>query len=78
LSLIDTAKGLQGKRLLVLSADDGLAPGTDALVTAIRAGGGGRDVTSEHVATDHSWSDRRVALASSIIGWLLKLPAATP
>jgi len=78
LSLIDTAKGLQGKRLLVLSADDGLAPGTDALVTAIRAGGGGRDVTSEHVATDHSWSDRRVALASSIIGWLLKLPAANP
>jgi acetyl esterase/lipase len=78
LSLIDAASGLRGKRLLVLSSDDGLAPGTDALVTAIRASGGGRDTTAEHVATDHSWSDRRVALASSIIGWLLKLPAQSP
>ncbi|MFL6601536.1 MAG: hypothetical protein ACJ8R9_09400 [Steroidobacteraceae bacterium] len=62
----------------MLSSDDGLAPGTDALVAAIRAGGGDHDVTSEHVATDHSWSDRRIALASNIIAWLLKLPAVSP
>jgi acetyl esterase/lipase len=78
LSLIDAASGLQGKRLLVLSSDDGLAPGTDALIKAIRAGGGDRDVTAEHVATDHSWSDRRIALASSIVGWLSQLPTTSP
>jgi hypothetical protein len=73
-----TANGLKGKHLLVLSSDDGLAPGTDALIKAIRAGGGDRDVTAEHVATDHSWADRRIALASSIIGWLSQLPTTSP
>jgi hypothetical protein len=78
LSLIDAATGLRGKRLLVLSADDGLAPGTDALVTAIRAGGGDHQVTAQHVATDHSWSDHRIELESTIIRWLSKLAPASP
>jgi acetyl esterase/lipase len=78
LSLIDAATGLRGKRLLVLSADDGLAPGTDALVTAIRAGGGDHQVTAQHVATDHSWSDRRIELESTIIRWLMQLAAVSP
>ncbi|HMK67574.1 MAG TPA: alpha/beta hydrolase [Stellaceae bacterium] len=71
--LIDTADGLKGKPLLVLSADDGLAPGTDALVAAIR-GAGGQRVKSEHVATDHVWSDRRIELESRVISWLQSLP----
>ena len=29
-------------------------------------------------ATDHSWSDRRIALASSIIDWLSQLPTTSP
>jgi len=70
--LIDTADGLKGKPLLVLSADDGLAPGTDALVTAIR-GAGGQGVKAEHVATDHVWSDRRIELESRVITWLQSL-----
>jgi len=45
--------------LLVLSADDGLAPRTDLLVKAIGANGG-QKVTSIHAATDHSWSDHRI------------------
>jgi acetyl esterase/lipase len=73
MTLIDAAEGLRGKPLLVLSSDDGLAPGTDALVAAIRAAGG-RQVAAEHVATDHSWSDRRIELASTIIRWLQSLP----
>jgi len=63
MQLIDTADGLKGKPLLVLSADDGLAPGTDTLVAAIR-GAGGQRVKAEHVATDHVWSDRRIELES--------------
>lgn len=61
--------GLAQIPLLVLSADDGLAPGTDALVQAIQAKGGHK-VTALHVATDHSWSDRRILLESEIIRWL--------
>jgi pimeloyl-ACP methyl ester carboxylesterase len=73
MQLIDTADGLKSKPLLVLSADDGLASGTDALVAAIH-GAGGRMVKAEHVATDHVWSDRRIELESRVIGWLQSLP----
>ncbi len=64
--------GLVQMPLLVLSADDGLAPGTDALVTTLRAKGS-QQVTSIHAATDHSWSDHRIFLESTIISWLAGL-----
>jgi pimeloyl-ACP methyl ester carboxylesterase len=55
--------------LLVLTADDGFAPDSDALIQAIQAHGG-HEVTATHVATDHNWSDHRIALESVIINWL--------
>jgi uncharacterized protein len=58
--------------MLVLSSDDGLAPHTDALATAIDRSGG-KQVTSVHVATDHSWSDRRIRMQTDILRWLAKL-----
>jgi pimeloyl-ACP methyl ester carboxylesterase len=61
--------GLTRMPLLVLSADDGFAPGTDALVKAIQANGG-QKVTAIHVKTDHLWSDHRIALESTVIEWL--------
>jgi acetyl esterase/lipase len=61
--------GLAQIPLLALTSDDGLAPGTDALVRTIQAKGGHK-VTALHVATDHSWSDRRITLESEIIKWL--------
>jgi uncharacterized protein len=67
--LENAAAGLAQTPLLALTADDGLAPDTDALVRAIRAHGGNK-ITALHVATDHSWSDRRIALESEIIKWL--------
>lgn len=70
--LDDTVDGLSGKPLLVLSADDGLAPMTDALVAAIRAKGGTR-VTAIHQATDHGWNDHRIYLEGAIIDWLASL-----
>ncbi|MDR3752021.1 MAG: alpha/beta hydrolase [Terracidiphilus sp.] len=68
----NTVSGLTQTPLLVLSADDGLAPETDALVKAIAANGG-QKVTSIHVKTDHGWSDHRILLESTIIDWLAGL-----
>jgi uncharacterized protein len=66
---VTTAPNLTGTRLLMLTSDDGGAPAADALVAGIRAKGG-KGMTTVHAATDHSWSDARVRLASEIIGWL--------
>jgi pimeloyl-ACP methyl ester carboxylesterase len=64
--------GLTQMPLLVLSADDGLAPETDALVKAVEANGG-KKVTAIHVATDHLWSDHRILLESTILNWIAGL-----
>jgi pimeloyl-ACP methyl ester carboxylesterase len=69
--------GLGQIPLLVLSADDGLAPETDALVKGL-TGNGSRKVTAIHVATDHSWSDHRIFLESTIITWLAALNQGQP
>jgi len=61
--------GLKDLPLLVLSADDGLARQTDALVSAIQAKGV-HNVKAVHQATDHGWSDHRIFLESAVIEWL--------
>ena len=66
------AAGLALMPMLVLTSEDGLAPGSDSLVAAIRAAGGNR-VTTAHVATDHSWSDARLRLQTLVIDWLATL-----
>ena len=65
----NAAAGLTQIPLLVLTSDDGLAPDSDALVHAIEAKGGHK-ITTIHVATDHGWSDHRIALESAILTWL--------
>jgi pimeloyl-ACP methyl ester carboxylesterase len=55
--------------LLALTADDGLAGMSDALVAAIRKAGG-TQAEIAHVATDHSWSDRRIELETRLIRFL--------
>jgi len=71
--LIPRARGLARQPLLVLTSDDGLKPLTDPVVAAARAAGG--PVTEAHQATDHSWSDARLALADRVYSWLQALPA---
>ena len=66
------ASGLARVPLLVLTSNDGLAPQSAALVSAVRAAGNTR-VKTQHVATDHSWSDRRIALEAAILRWLAQL-----
>jgi pimeloyl-ACP methyl ester carboxylesterase len=67
-NFMNAAPGLARLPLLVLTSDDGLAPGADALAAAVRKAGG--QVTTAHVATDHSWSDARIALQTQVIGGL--------
>jgi uncharacterized protein len=64
-----TAPGLAQIPVLAITANDHLASQTDALVAAIKAKGGTR-VTAAHLDTDHSYSDRRIALESLVINWL--------
>jgi pimeloyl-ACP methyl ester carboxylesterase len=63
------APGLVKLPLLVLTSNDGLAGHTDPLVQRVRALGGTR-VSTGHQPTDHSWSDKRIALESAVIRWL--------
>jgi uncharacterized protein len=69
------APGLVRLPLLVLTSEDGLAPHSDSLVAAVGRLGG-RRVSTQHAATDHSWSDKRVTLISAVLRWLDRLPAA--
>lgn len=55
--------------MLVVTSNDHLAPQNDALVAAERARGN-RRVTAVHFDTDHSYSDKRIALESAVIRWL--------
>lgn len=71
--LDETVSGLEAIPLLVLTSDDGLTPQAEALVNAIRARGN-RQVTIVHQPTDHLWSDKRIALQTSIVEWLERLP----
>ena len=68
------APGLKDTRLLVLTSDDGLAGQSDVLAAAIKAEGG-KSLSVIHGATDHSWSDRRIALQSQVVTWLQGLVA---
>lgn len=61
--------GLSAVPLLVVTSDDGLAASNDTVVQAVRARGN-KGVTTVHFATDHSYSDRRIALESAVVNWL--------
>jgi len=66
------APRLAARPVLVITSDDGLAPSNDAFVAALHKAGG-THVTALHLATDHSYSDHRIALETSILDWLATL-----
>jgi uncharacterized protein len=68
----DATAGLARIPLLVITSNDGLAPQGDALVKAVRAEGNA-SVTTVHYPTDHSYSDKRIALEGAVLGWLERL-----
>jgi uncharacterized protein len=69
----DAVPGLARLPLLVITSNDGLAPQSDGLVKALRTRGDA-SVTTVHYPTDHSYSDKRIAVEASIIEWLDRLP----
>jgi uncharacterized protein len=73
LAVVPSAAGLVHTPLLAITSDDGLQKHTDALVDAIKAKGG-TQLNSVHIATDHAYSDHRIALESIVIQWLTSLP----
>jgi len=72
---VKAAPQLTGTNLFVMTSDDGLAPMSSALSAAIGKAGGGAKLRTQHVATDHSWSDARVRLQAEVLGWLETLQA---
>jgi pimeloyl-ACP methyl ester carboxylesterase len=76
-NFLSRAAGLAQHPVLILSADDGLAAQTDALAAALRQAGA-KSLRVHHAATDHSWSDHRVAMEAEVIRWLDALPRTSP
>ena len=72
---VDYAGALKSRPVLIVTSDDGLAPDNDRLAQALKKDGA-RDVSEIHFATDHSYSDHRIALESAVVEWLAKHDAA--
>jgi pimeloyl-ACP methyl ester carboxylesterase len=73
-AMVGDAPGLAKHPLLLVTSDDGLRGGSDALAKAI--GDSAAPITQVHLATDHSYSDQRIALEAAVIRWLENLPGA--
>jgi pimeloyl-ACP methyl ester carboxylesterase len=63
------AAKLADRPLLLVTSDDGFAAGSDALGRAVEAIGSDK-LSQTHFATDHSYSDHRIALQVEILNWL--------
>jgi uncharacterized protein len=57
---------LTSRPMLVVTSDDGLAPLNDALVESLHRADNAH-VTAVHFATDHSYSDHRIALQQAVL-----------
>ena len=73
LNLQNLAPVIAPRPVLVITANEGLAPSDHALVEALRKSGDVR-VTEQHWDTDHSYSGVRPELVSAIERWLDGLP----
>jgi len=69
---VDYAGKLAPRPVLITTSDDGLAPSEGALGDALRKAGDGK-VSLVHMATDHGYSDHRIALETAVIEWLESL-----
>jgi pimeloyl-ACP methyl ester carboxylesterase len=75
LNFVRHAEAIGRKPLLLVTSDDGFTPGSDALANAIIAAGGAAP-KQIHIATDHAYSDARIALTTTVLMWLESLPGA--
>jgi hypothetical protein len=71
-SFLANVGALKNRPALVISSDDGLAPGNAEFAPALEKAGDSR-VTTLHLPTDHSYSDQRGALSTAVLHWLATL-----
>lgn len=62
----DLAPKLSARPVLVITSDDGFADSSDALVANLHKIGD-TEVNEVHIATDHSYSDHRMALQQTVL-----------
>ena len=72
-NLIALAPKWQGRPVLVVSADDAFHAEAEA-IGAAAARADAAHVTRMQFATDHAYSDARIALADAIVAWLRAIP----
>lgn len=72
-SAVNLAPKLVPRPALIITSDDGLAPLNDAVAAILRKAGD-QHVTTLHLATDHSYSDHRIALQTAVLAFLAALP----
>ena len=67
------APRLKDRRLLVLYSKDGLESHALSLIEPLKAMKS-KALAASYTATDHAWSDHRIALEAQVINWLQALP----
>ena len=67
------AKMLTKRPVLLISSDDGLGDQAKSFADDLHKDGN-TQVTELHLATDHAYSDQRIALETAVITWLAGLP----
>jgi len=72
-NFVDYAAMFGSRPLLVITSDDGLAAPAVRLAAAVRKQPNAH-ATEQHFATDHSYSDQRIALEVTVLNWLATLP----
>ena len=73
LNFVNFAPALASRPVLIVTSDDGLA-GEDNKLFAALVKAGDKQAHAVHIATDHSYSDHRVALVQAVVQ---ALPAST-
>lgn len=71
-SLPGQAAKLASRPILVITSDDGLAPVNEELVKKLQAAGD-QEVNAVHMATDHSYSGKRIELTQTVLAGLTYL-----
>ncbi len=76
--LVAHANLWKSRPVLVVESDDSLHADDVAIAASVRRSPGGQ-VTEVPMQTDHAYSDHRIALAATVLGWLKQLePSRSP
>jgi pimeloyl-ACP methyl ester carboxylesterase len=66
LNFLSLASALASRPVTIITSDDGLAPDNDKLLSALEKAGD-KHAKGLHIATDHSYSDHRIALQQAVL-----------